>query len=319
MPSSFTQISFGGQTTSATPPLGNISPLSFEDLSPDRVKDFRLQLFSQMQTSLELDQIISIFHRHLKQHMPVSGIQYVNGDKMIDIHAGHIAKHRCQYQLTMQKNDYGEISFMRGKRFSEKELTFIESIMDVIIFPLKNAIKYREALATAMIDPLTGLNNRGAMSITLNREIERSRRHEDQFVSVVMVDVDHFKGINDRYGHLAGDDILRQVAQVIQKSIRGSDACFRYGGEEFLVCVTNSNIPLARAVAERIRLAISEYVRLPDRAKPVTASFGIAHYNNESDWPELVARADKALYGAKQQGRNRVVTSLEHQSFSAGL
>jgi diguanylate cyclase (GGDEF)-like protein len=181
-----------------------------------------------------------------------------------------------------------------------------------VIFPLKNSIKYRDALATAMIDPLTGLNNRGAMSITLNRELERSRRHEDQNLSVIMVDVDHFKKINDRYGHLAGDDVLRQVAQVIQKSIRGSDACFRYGGEEFLVCVTNSNLALARVVAERIRIAISESTRLPDKDKTISASCGIAHYNNESDWPELVARADKALYAAKEQGRNRVVTSVQH-------
>jgi diguanylate cyclase (GGDEF)-like protein len=102
------------------------------------------------------------------------------------------------------------------------------------------------------------------------------------------------------------------VAQVIQKSIRGSDACFRYGGEEFLVCVTNSNLALARVVAERIRIAISANTRLPDKDKTISASCGIAHYNNESDWPELVARADKALYAAKEQGRNRVVTSVEH-------
>jgi len=314
MPNSFTQISFGSNTKNPPLPLGDVTSISIETLTPERLKDFRLQLFSQLQTTLEVDQIISIFHRHLKQILPVSGIQYLNGDKMIDTHCGHTAKHRCNYQLTMQKNDYGEISFTRGKRFSEKEMSFIESIMDVVIFPLKNALKYKEALATAMIDPLTGLNNRGAMSITLNREIERARRHEDQFVSVVMIDVDHFKDINDRYGHLSGDDVLRQVAHIIQKSIRGSDACFRYGGEEFLICLTNSNLALARAVSERIRIAIADCVRLPDRARPVTASFGIAHYNNESDWPALVSRADKALYSAKEQGRNRVVASLEQKT-----
>jgi diguanylate cyclase (GGDEF)-like protein len=312
MPSSFTQFSFGGQSTNPTMPLTGVTPIALEALSPERIKDFRLQLSTNLQTTLEVDQIISIFHRHLKQFLPVSGIHYVNGDKMLDLSCGHLAKHRCTYQLTMQKQEFGEISFTRGKRFTEKELTFIESIMDVVIFPLKNSLKYRDALATAMIDPLTGLNNRGAMSITLNRELERSRRHDDQNLSIIMVDVDHFKKINDRYGHLAGDDVLRQVAHVIQKSIRGSDACFRYGGEEFLVCVTNSNLALARVVAERIRIAISENTRLPDKEKTISASCGIAHYNNESDWPELVARADKALYSAKEQGRNRVVTSVVH-------
>ncbi len=311
MAGSFNQFSFGGQTTQSKPTIGNISPITFETLSPDRVKDFRLQLFSQLQTTLDIEQLVSIFFRHLKQYLPISGVQYVNGDKMIDAQIGHMAKHRAQYQLTMKNVEYGDISFTRGKRFSEKELTFIESVMDVIIFPLRNAIKYRDALATAMIDPLTGMNNRGAMSITLTREIERARRHDDQNVSIIMIDVDHFKMINDRYGHLSGDDILRQIAHLIQQSIRGSDACFRYGGEEFLICVSNSNLALARTVAERVRLLISEQARLPDRAKPVTASFGIAHYNGESDWPELVARADKALYAAKQKGRNCVVSSME--------
>ncbi|WP_320821988.1 GGDEF domain-containing protein [Reinekea sp.] len=315
---SFTPLNFGNNNKSHPFALGDITSISIDSLTPERVKDFRLQLFSHLQTTLEVDQIISIFHRHLKQIFPLSGIQYNNGDKMIDHQCGNITKHRANYQLTMQKTEYGEITFTRGKRFSEKELTFIESIMDVIIFPLHNALKYRDALATAMIDPLTGLNNRGAMAITLNREVERARRHDDQFVSVVMIDVDHFKDTNDRYGHLAGDDVLRQVAHCIQKAIRGSDACFRYGGEEFLVCVTNSTLGLTRCVAERIRMAIAEHVRLPDRARPVTASFGIAHYSNESDWPELVARADKALYAAKQQGRNRVVASIEPKRVDLG-
>lgn len=312
MPSSFTQFSFGDNLSSNPMPMSGVAPISFEALSPERIKDFRLQLSTALQTTLEIEQIISIFHRHLKQYLSVSGIQYTLAEKMLDTSCGHLANHRCHYQLSMKKQEYGEISFTRGKRFNEKELTFIESIMDAVIFPIRNALKYRDAIATAMIDPLTGLNNRGAMSITLNREIERSRRHTDQNLSVVMVDVDHFKNINDRYGHLAGDEVLRQVAHIVQKSVRGSDACFRYGGEEFLICVTNSNLALARAVAERIRLAIANNVRVSDRDNPISVSCGIAHYDNESDWPELVARADKALYNAKEQGRNRVVTSMTH-------
>jgi len=167
-------------------------------------------------------------------------------------------------------------------------------------------------------DDLTGLPRRDLFQRRLIAAMHDAAQNGTR-TAMLFVDVDHFKSVNDRYGHLSGDDILRQVAHTIQKSIRGSDACFRYGGEEFLICVTNSNPGLARAVAERIRMAISDTVRLPDRAKPVTASFGIAHYNNESDWPELVARADKALFAAKQQGRNRVVTSLDHSSISADL
>lgn len=294
----------------------DVTSITIDTLTPERLKDFRLHLFSHLQTSLEVEQLISIFHRHLKQLIPVSGIEFIHGDKMIDITIGQVRKHRCNYQLSMSQQNYGDITFTRGKRFSEKELSVIESIMDVIIFPLRNALKYRDALATAMIDPLTGLNNRGAMSISLTRELERTRRHEDQDMSLVMVDIDHFKKVNDRYGHLAGDDVLRQVAQVIQQSIRGSDACFRFGGEEFVVLITNTHLAHSRMVSERIREAIEANVRLPDKDLKVTASLGLAHYNGESDWPALLERADKALYAAKNQGRNCVVTSLVKQPTS---
>ncbi|MBU2862753.1 GGDEF domain-containing protein [Reinekea forsetii] len=309
MASSFTQHDFGTQAKNHPFPM-DVSSISIDSLTPDRLKDFRLHLFSHLQTTLEIEQLIDIFYRHLKQLIPVSGIEYNHADKMIDMHVGRINKHRCNYQLNMSQQHFGDIAFTRSKRFSEKELSTIESIMDVIIFPLRNALKYRDALSTAMIDPLTGLNNRGAMSIALTRELERTRRHEDQDMSLMMIDIDHFKTINDRYGHLSGDDVLRQVARVIQQSIRASDACFRFGGEEFVILVTNTHLAHSRTVSERIRIAIEEQVKLPDKDLKVTASLGLAHYNGESDWPELLNRADKALYSAKQQGRNCVVTSL---------
>lgn len=312
MPNGFTQISFGRETKPQLP-LSNVSSISIESMSGERLKDFRLQLFSQLQMTLVLEQLLSVFHKNLKQVLPISGIEYTNGDKMVDIRTGHIAKHSCNYQLTMKNQHYGDISFTRNKRFSETEMSFIESVMDILIFPLGNALKYQEALATAMIDPLTGLNNRGAMAITLNREIERSRRHNEQNMSLLMIDVDHFKDINDRYGHLNGDDVLRQVAHIIQNSVRGCDACFRYGGEEFLVLLSNSDLSFASMVSERIRSAIANEVRVPDKGRQVTASFGVAQYNGESDWPQLVERADNALYSAKKQGRNRVVMARETQ------
>ncbi|TCS39990.1 GGDEF domain-containing protein [Reinekea marinisedimentorum] len=312
MANSFTQISFG--TNKALPQtLVDATPVSVESLTPEKVVDFRLQLSSQLQTTLEIEQLITILYRQLKKIMPVSGIEYMCEKPHAKAIAGRLHKHRCCYQLSMDKMNFGEIIFTRNKRFSEKELATIESMMDLVIFPIRNALKHLEALACAMIDPLTGLYNRTAMSISLTREIERARRHEDQSISILAVDIDHFKSINDRYGHLTGDNVLRQVAQIVQSSIRGCDASFRWGGEEFLICLSNSNASLAHMVAERIREAIADSTLLPDKERQVTASFGIANYSNESDWPALVDRADKALYSAKAQGRNRTVTSLSPQ------
>lgn len=311
MSTSFTQYSFGSNNKQQAVNIADISAFSTESITPEQLKDVRLAMATHLQTTLDTEQLFTIFFRHLKQLVPVSGIEYRNGEKAIELAVGHISKHKCNYQLSMTQQHFGDVSFSRGKRFSEKEMSTIESIMDILIFPLRNALKYRDALATAMIDPLTGLNNRGAMAIALNREIERSKRHDDQDLSILMIDVDDFKPVNDRYGHLAGDDILRHVAQVLQRSIRGSDACFRFGGEEFVILLTNTNLPNSRAVAERIRMEVEEEVRLPDRDRPVTISIGLAHYNNESDWPQLIERADKALYSAKHQGKNRVVAAFE--------
>ena len=108
MPGSFTQFSLGNHTTGANPAVNNnISPISFETLSPERIKDVRLQMVSQLQTTLEVDQILTIFHRHLKQHLTISGIQYTNGNHMIDAVTGYTAKHRASYQLSLQNQDYG--------------------------------------------------------------------------------------------------------------------------------------------------------------------------------------------------------------------
>jgi diguanylate cyclase (GGDEF)-like protein len=267
-----------------------------------------MHMMMHLQTSLDTEQLLRTFFNEIQHLVSVIGCDYVNSDAGLALHEGSVGKHRCSYQLTLNDENFGDITFSHRHRLPEKDLSLLESVMDTLIYPLRNSLTHRKAIASAMIDPLTGLSNRGAMAITLNREIDRSRRL-DQDMSVLMVDIDGFKQLNDRYGHLAGDDVLRQVARLLEDCVRACDACFRFGGEEFLVLLSNSNLPLARQVAERVRQTIQNATRSPDPAKPVTVSVGLAHYENESDWPELVSRADKALYKAKEAGRNRVVAS----------
>jgi diguanylate cyclase len=128
-----------------------------------------------------------------------------------------------------------------------------------------------------------------------------------------MIDVDHFKQINDRWGHSAGDLVLRQVAEVILDTVRLSDFVFRYGGEEFLVALIETDAQQGFEVAERIRhqLAARE-LRLPNEAPfTVTASIGLAAYKGHPDYAYLVEAADRALYKAKEAGRNRTVIASE--------
>lgn len=160
------------------------------------------------------------------------------------------------------------------------------------------------------IDPLTTLLNRRFLPTILSREVT-SAAHDKSPLSLVMLDIDHFKDINDTYGHPGGDRVLKQVAERIQNTVRPSDFLFRYGGEEFLIILTEINGDAAIKIAERLREAIGTTVFvMPDETKlHVTASLGVASYDGHPDPDVLISSADRALYKAKQNGRNRVVSA----------
>jgi diguanylate cyclase (GGDEF)-like protein/PAS domain S-box-containing protein len=156
-------------------------------------------------------------------------------------------------------------------------------------------------------DPLTGLYNRRYLEETLSRELELATRQHHS-VSVVMGDLDHFKSVNDRYGHLAGDEVLRYFGKLLQQSARASDIYCRYGGEEFLLLLPQMSGELAVERAEHLRQTLaSTPVPYAAGVIPVTASFGVAAFPGDgTSGDDLIAAADQALYAAKEAGRNRV-------------
>jgi diguanylate cyclase (GGDEF)-like protein len=167
----------------------------------------------------------------------------------------------------------------------------------------------------AMHDVLTGALNRGTILENLKRELSRARRDDAQ-VGVIMVDLDHFKWINDTYGHLVGDMVLREFAFRTQNLLRQHDLVGRYGGEEFLVVLPSCNALEAAQVAERIREGLAAIpISTPDTQILVTASFGVtaSHGTPEEDVDSLLRAADTALYRAKKEGRNRVVFGQERE------
>lgn len=157
----------------------------------------------------------------------------------------------------------------------------------------------------ARTDPLTGVANRRRLEEVLNSEISRARRHETS-LSLLLVDVDHFKHINDNHSHAAGDAALKAVATTIQAGLRACDLLGRLGGDEFVILMPDTGRGEARACAERVRAELSrlDVSGLPNK---LTASFGIAEYQHGESAETLMARADKALYEAKQGGRDCAV------------
>lgn len=170
----------------------------------------------------------------------------------------------------------------------------------------ENIRLYQEALQLSRTDPLTGLYNRRYFFELVQKEIERLRRFQHGF-SLIILDVDHFKNVNDTYGHLAGDQALREIARLLKSVTRSIDSVGRFGGEEFIVLLPETNLYEALKVAERIRLAIAEMsLLINDAAIRCTVSLGIT-YTQDGDIAidALLSQVDNALYKAKGAGRNR--------------
>ncbi|MFC1783774.1 diguanylate cyclase [Planctomycetota bacterium] len=168
---------------------------------------------------------------------------------------------------------------------------------------------HRQLLQMSRKDQLTSLYNRSAVRELLEAEMDRSRRYE-QSLSVVMMDIDHFKRVNDRYGHDAGDKVLSKVGAILAYNLRKPDIVGRWGGEEFLIVAPSSDKDMARQLSERMRNYIKEIAE-GEIPTSITASFGVAQMNNDQSLDELLYVADMALYEAKRSGRDRVVVGKE--------
>jgi diguanylate cyclase (GGDEF)-like protein len=208
---------------------------------------------------------------------------------------------------------YGEcegvlaIQSTRPAAFADEHQRLLEALALQIAAALQNAHLYE----LAMVDGLTGLYVRRYFDARIEEEVERSKRYVTVF-SMIMMDVDDFKNLNDTYGHLVGDRVLRAIANVVKAQMRGVDTAARYGGEEIAVILPRTEMVGAYSLAERIREGIAE-LRIttdedPPRALGVTASLGIAAFPESKavDGTDLVRRADRALYRAKRMGKNRV-------------
>ncbi len=168
----------------------------------------------------------------------------------------------------------------------------------------------------ALTDPLTRIGNRATFDLSMQQAMARSRRHHSPY-SLLLIDLDHFKRVNDIHGHQAGDHILQQVALAIKKSARDTDICCRYGGEEFAVILPDTAAEEADILAHRIHCTIAGVSRrLPHEHQPVTVSIGIGSSTrfNHGDVDLMIEQADQALYRAKRNGRNR--TEIWHGSES---
>lgn len=281
------------------PPLSNELRLSAQ-----------VKLLQALQTSLDPQELLSSFYRHIQPLVSVTSVTLALNTREAPYKVGRSSIHSCSYRLNADDGHLGELQISRSRRFNEDELMNIELFIGSFVFALRNAIRYQEALTLALLDPLTMLGNRAALESDIRRELPLAERHQ-QDLSVLMIDVDYFKSINDSYGHDKGDQVLREMANIIKNVCRETDMFFRYGGEEFLVILRNTNTQGASIIAERLRQQIaSTAINLKDGgAIRPTVSIGISslHHGRKEKAQDIFKRADVALYKAKSSGRNCVM------------
>lgn len=268
----------------------------------------RIRLAQALQTSLDTRQLLALLFRHIQPLVAVGGIAFrpKSADKQ-HFSVGRKAAHCCHYRLNLPQMYLGEITFYRKERFSDAEQISLETLLASLVYALRNAALYEQALAQALTDPLTGVGNRAALDTAIRREYELLRRNRNTF-ALLMIDIDNFKQINDRYGHSSGDRVLCAVADTITEICRASDMVFRYGGEEFAVLLTAASASGGLITAQRLRRGIASLaIADGDNVITPTVSIGVsACCQAEEPVDALFDRADRALYQAKSKGRDAV-------------
>lgn len=283
--------------------------------------DVFFRLCRRLQLTLDQGELLDIFTEELSSVVSFDSLTYEYSEGAADFvySVGYGGQHQCNYGLTLEEQPLGQLTLTRRQRFIEQELIVLEQLAAMLTISLRNAWRFSEAQMAALTDTITGLGNRRLMDQELARELHRSRRHSSHF-SMILCDLDHFKRVNDTFGHMVGDQILQQTARLLQKSVRNSDACYRFGGEEFAVLLPNTALEDACVVAERIRANMEQAPLTAENTEIfVTVSAGVSTSISEDTPPTLIQRTDSALYLAKRQGRNSVFSDRAHKDLTNPL
>ncbi|MDX2504296.1 MAG: GGDEF domain-containing protein [Gammaproteobacteria bacterium] len=277
-----------------------------DSLSTDQ--QLLLELSNKLHSTLELEKLLIVFELEIAPVLNLDNIIYHAPDNTEVIEPK--GRHLVSYQLVLHNKDLGEIALLRRTRFSIKEQKFIEKILLALLSPLHNALEYTRAINASLQDPLTGTFNRFAMESIFSREIELAQRNHTP-LSMIVLDIDFFKKVNDSYGHATGDCVLKHLIECIKQCTRNTDMLFRYGGEEFTLLLNSTDKPGTKLLAERIRETVEQTPCVCNGHNiAITVSMGISSFTFEDTQESFFERADKALYQAKSAGRNQVMCEV---------
>ncbi|MBB1437458.1 GGDEF domain-containing protein [Shewanella sp. SG41-4] len=256
-----------------------------------------VQVIQQLHGSLDPRTVFACFGKIIGQHLPIKGFQ-LTLDKQKFVWGRHYG---IELKHTINDNDDTFIlTYQLSVPLSSTQKKLLQQLESMLIQPLNNALKYQNMSTQAMFDALTGLGNRYYYRQSISTALARANRQQGQ-VSLVVIDLDKFKQLNDLHGHKAGDFVLIGFAELINEAIRNTDQAFRIGGDEFVI-ITQGDIQAAEIVCQRIIEMMPKHSQLTEY--DIKCSLGIAESLPQQQAENLYERADKAMYAAKAAGRN---------------
>lgn len=253
----------------------------------------------QICKSLDDSEVFHNFSEQLNRCIEIGECKFVKHETDLSLNA--------KSEVLPLKLDRQTIGYLVAVDVRKEDKEKFHILSQQFLLGIKRALLYQKVQELAIIDSLTGVFSRRYLMQRFNEELERSKKFKYKF-SFLMLDIDHFKAYNDRYGHLVGDAILKEVSKNLKENMRQIDLAGRYGGEEFSLILSETNKDGAGLAAERLRQAVeNKRIKIYDEDLQVTVSIGIAIFPDDGiDIPALIEKADGALYQAKQSGRNRV-------------
>ena len=272
-----------------------------------RLRDVTLRFGDALASTHDVEQLLeAIVETAVDSTRAVGGRVNGPGGRVVEVGDPDAGADRIDLPLQAGGTSFGSL-VLYGSEFSVLDLESASFLVGQAVIALENARLHHIVERQALVDALTGLANRRAAEQELAIELARASRFGSP-LSIVFADLDHFKRVNDTFGHPTGDLVLRELAAVLASTVREIDHAARWGGEEFCLILPGTDLAGAARLAERVRLALAERTILTTEGMPlhVTASFGVAGQPPAASAEELIAAADAALYDAKRRGRNCV-------------
>ncbi len=262
-------------------------------------EDLRQRLHQHLDPEL----VIRCYARELSHRLRFTWLRYCHDDLALNVGRSNTPATQYTLRLNHQGGPIGRISYGFPHPLTSAELHRLNQLHRQLSQPLFVAWQFAGLKARLEQEPLTGLLNRSSFDRQLDERIEEAQQGTDTF-TLLLMDLDHFKAVNDTHGHAAGDEVLRQVGKTLRGAIRPEDRAFRFGGDEFAILLA-ADSQVAERVAERLRRKIQA---LPELQRyGISCSIGFGEHQGEDDGARLFQRCDNALYQAKAAGRNCLV------------